>query len=835
MSDESDELDEFWTLYAEEGDQALNTVEEALLLLRGQPDDAATVARLFRAMHTFKGGARSMGLTVTEALAHVAEDLIGLVRDEGVQPDESLLALLLRALDALRGMLEWSVSTRSDADPATDEALLEQMKQWRDQAARGERPAAAPIEAEPDADDLFAGWPEAGSPVEPAAAEEAEDDGTVEAIVFEPVEPECLADDPVYREIFAGMAQEALQAMAEALAADPPALQQADEAAERLQHAADQLGMLQWQTALQPLRSHAAAADAAALAAAVGELEALYRRDFAGESPPPAPMEEAPVQAIVFEPVEPECLADDPVYREIFAEMAREALQAMAQALAADPPAVPQVDEAAERLQHAAEQLGMAQWQTALQPLRRHAAAADVAALATAVGELEALYQRDFAAGAASESAGGGNGQRFAERAADSLQTLVLAAELAKGDAESAMEAADSALGALQGLSQDAGYVAFLAMLEHCRERLAAPGFSWESHFPGLLCQLYEELAAVQELAELEGEAFPLNAKGRLRAYCAERVFENLLLLDKLAGDWRGGDAAQRCDQVRGLLKQIHHACGHYGLETAAQLCMALIELFFQVESGGMAADALLLRIVRSFGADMEVLMNAVTAGEEPDTAAIEKLLLDASGVMLESSGTVSSASIEARLGLPKAFHKVLTPESVATALECLEAGQHFYIVRADLNRDEALAEAFLEWMLSGAAKVISNVTVMAEQHTSFDFLLATPLQASALTEALTVLDPSGELLSVQMALADRKSEETAASAAPLDAAEAAGVPGRELPAEVMDSLGELVTAQAMLHHAIGSLAQADVLRQVGKLLAAEPVDKAALTGLLEG
>lgn len=750
MSEESDEIDEIWGLYAEEGDNSLNTVEAALLTLRDQPDDSATVAKLFRAMHTYKGGARSMGLSVIESRAHLAEDLIGLVRDAGVRPDQTWLDLLLGAVDALRDMLEWSVSTRSDADPAQTEALITSMTRWRDQQAQPaddagrctNPPPLTDAEEQADAlDDLFAGWsPAAAAPPEsagvaPAPVDVAVNDGSQET-------PEVWLQDP----------------------------------------------------------------------------------------------DDAP-QAIVFEPLEPTALGDDPVYREIFSGMAQETQQAVTALLEAQDNAPSErhaaVVEEAQRLLHAAEQLGMAQWQTTLTQL----VSAAPAELIGAVDALRALYERDFGGGAstAADPSPHNAALGFAQRMVDPLQTLVYAGELAKMDADSALEAAQDALAALQEPAAAAGFVRLQDQLADFIAQISAAGFDWTQRFPALLCALYEELVAVQELAELDGAVFPLDVKAQLQQWCAERVFENLLVLGKEVSDWKSGDAAQRCERVRDLLTQIRHACRHYGLESAAHLSVALTELFFQVESGGAGVDALLLRLVRAYGADMEVIMNAIAVGEAPDTAAIEKLLLDASGVMLDSSGTVSSGSIEARLGLPKSFHKVLTPESIATALEALDAGLTFYLVRTDLNRDEALAEAFLEWITSGAVRVISNVTVMEAHHTRFDFLLASTLAPTALVEALLELDASGELLALQATLTDRKAE--AGEDDPSighKTSEAAGAAGLELFADLLDSLGELVTTQAMLHHLAGDLAQKDLPRRVGKLLAQASVDDAGLVELLE-
>ena len=102
----SDEMDEIWALYADDGAQALDAMETALMALGdgSGADQDAHVSALFRAVHTFKGNSRVLGLAVVESRAHHSEDLIGLVRDQGVPWDAEIKEILLLAADTLRVM-----------------------------------------------------------------------------------------------------------------------------------------------------------------------------------------------------------------------------------------------------------------------------------------------------------------------------------------------------------------------------------------------------------------------------------------------------------------------------------------------------------------------------------------------------------------------------------------------------------------------------------------------------------------------------------------------------------------------------------------------------------
>ena len=124
----SSELDEIWALYADDGAQSLDVVEQSLLHLKENPSDGAQIAALFRAIHTFKGNARVLGLGVIETCAHATEDLIGIVRDENVPLDAEIISLLLEAGDTLRAMMNESLARRADASPESSKALIGRME-----------------------------------------------------------------------------------------------------------------------------------------------------------------------------------------------------------------------------------------------------------------------------------------------------------------------------------------------------------------------------------------------------------------------------------------------------------------------------------------------------------------------------------------------------------------------------------------------------------------------------------------------------------------------------------------------------------------------------------
>lgn len=704
----SDDVSEVWGLYADEGGRSLDEVEECLLILQDAPSDTGAVARLFRALHTYKGNARILGLAAIESVAHLAEDMVGLVRDEGVALDDEIVDLLLEATDTLRGMLEVSVATHQDVDGAHADDLSARMRDKfaacraakSDTADYAEEASPAVIVEEVETPAA----PEA--PPETAAAQEP-----VQSIVFEPLAKDSLANDPVYREIFTGMAHDVLREMQSALEGDDATALWAKfaEEGERLRHAAEQIGMLEW---------------------------LLVLRDFLG----------------IAQPVRAQC----------------EAL----------------------------------------------------------FSRLQGLYDRDAHVSAAAASGAGQDSDDPVRRFFDALEQPLgrlsqMGNHLSDGKEVSLDEVA-AAAGQVRELAEEHGFVRVMDVLDRVIDDARAGMGPLDEHFARLEFLLYEELASVADVMLEDRVGQAVDPRTILRSWCADHVFESLLdMRNVLECIKRGEEVPAQCARMNELMRHVYHACLFYGMETAAHLSMSMVDLFARVELGEMPADAVLLHIAKAFIGDMEIILDAAGLGETPDMAQVEKLLQAASDATFAASGTVSSSQIEARLGLPKSFHKVLTPDNVKTALHGLENGHHFYIVRSDLNNDEELAGNFLNWMNSGAAQVISNVTIFEGDRSLFDFLISSPLDALAFTEALTVLDPKGRCLNVNMALEDRKAGEAEAAGASgqavaeEDSARAMTAQQGTMSGDMLESIGELVTGQAMVHHLLTGLFESDLVRSV--------------------
>jgi two-component system chemotaxis sensor kinase CheA len=723
----SDEMDEIWALYADDGAQALDAMESTLMAIEDAPEAAPTsqVAALFRAVHTFKGNSRVLGLSVVESRAHLAEDLIGLVRDAGVPFDAEIHDILMEVTDTLRVMLEATAATHADVGPEPSAALMDRLANKIARCSGGDAVAT----------DL----------PEPAAVE------------AEPAPEQQAAPAVDLTDAFAG-----LQDLDDAPASQDDLFDVPDEAA------------------LAEAPSEAVEVPAVVEPVAV--------------EPEPAP-ESKPAMRRLF---------DDPTYRDIFAGMVKDAM-AKLHAILQDPAADPQTTRRiVDDLAHAAKQMGLDDWHSAMAAFLSEGAAGRES-LAALLLTLDDLSLRDLAKPVVAAEAPKPHGSFFDQLAAP----LAIIARAALDHATGETFDADTLQANIALLTNAATSYGFVRVIEACQDLQRA---DTAAAFGSAEMRLYEELSAVEAVMPDEAALAGVSPRGLLATWAADHIFDTLANLDRVIDALRQGhteDATYR--RFTDLMRLVHHACAPYKIETAAQLAMSLIDLFSRVQTSGAAPDAILTHIARGFIDTLELVFDALSQGETPETAELDKLFEQAANACFSSNGLLTATAIERRLGLPVEFHRVLSPDSVRAASEAIEAGMAFYIVRADINSNETRAEAFLTWISSPQIRAITNVTVFRDAETLFDFLVATHDDETTVAEALAEVDHTGRFVHVQRKMLATSDEDTETAPVAPVATDTAVSGGAGISAEMLETIGEIAASQSMINHMLTDLAEADL------------------------
>ncbi len=701
----SDEMDEIWVLYADDGAQAMDAMESALLSLQDSApeDQPRLVAALFRAVHTFKGNSRVLGLETVESRAHLAEDLIGLVRDQGVALDDEILSLLLETGDRLREMLEETARTRADVSPADTDALVARLRDKVDRC-----------------------------------------NGT---------EPALAAQDPV--------------ATHDATVANAPAPPPADIDA----------------SAIDEVSPHTPdAADAGADAQAATAPEEVHHA---------APTDESTATA----------LASDAAYLAIFDEMVADALTKLRTAESNGN--ISGIARILPGLAHAARQLGLHIWQELLGTLPQSPQAKDLHDVIVSIETLSRMQAPASSTSAVAPAEGA-----FFERITGALETISRLGVNFALNMQPNEETLTTAVDSLCAEADAEGYVRVAAAAR------TLPAAEDANAFRRCELRLYEELASVETALGAASLAGGISPRKLLQSWCADHVFETLDELDAVLERLRKGSTTPADHRaLERLIRLVHYACVHFNLDVASDLAMSILDLFSRGHARGDRPDAILMQIARGFVDTLELVFDAVREGETPETGRLEELFREAADAGFKGAGVMTAAAIERRLGLPPEFHRVLSPESARSAAHAMEAGRFFYLLRADINADDVLAQALFDLIGTGRIEAITNVTVFEGDSTIFDFLIASELDEIALTATLAQLDPGGRNLVLLRSLMLEPESPQGATDAPETPADTLSdaIPSVEMSSEMLEQLGEVAAGQAMLQSMLRDLSDADL------------------------
>lgn len=108
-------------LFFEETDENLSVLNREVLQLEQQPNDLTIIDAIFRAAHTLKGMASTMGYTQMASVTHAVETLFEQVKNQELSVTTSLISLVFDSLDVLSQLVE---GLRSEDDTVIDTTQL---------------------------------------------------------------------------------------------------------------------------------------------------------------------------------------------------------------------------------------------------------------------------------------------------------------------------------------------------------------------------------------------------------------------------------------------------------------------------------------------------------------------------------------------------------------------------------------------------------------------------------------------------------------------------------------------------------------------------------------
>lgn len=114
---------QYLELFIDETKEHLQSLNEHILELEKEPEDADTINEIFRAAHTLKGMAGTMGYTRMQRLTHDLENVFQEIRNGNMKANAKLIDILFRGLDALEGYLEIISTTGSEGTEDNEDII----------------------------------------------------------------------------------------------------------------------------------------------------------------------------------------------------------------------------------------------------------------------------------------------------------------------------------------------------------------------------------------------------------------------------------------------------------------------------------------------------------------------------------------------------------------------------------------------------------------------------------------------------------------------------------------------------------------------------------------
>lgn len=127
-------------MFQHECAELLTAMEDALLKLEEDPNDADQINEMFRSMHTIKGTAGVFSYDDVVAFTHVVESVLDQVRNREINITSDLVALMLRCMDHTKLLVELAISENTiDAqDQASGDAMINELNAYLGDKAGGD-------------------------------------------------------------------------------------------------------------------------------------------------------------------------------------------------------------------------------------------------------------------------------------------------------------------------------------------------------------------------------------------------------------------------------------------------------------------------------------------------------------------------------------------------------------------------------------------------------------------------------------------------------------------------------------------------------------------------
>ena len=147
------DVSQYLGIFIDETRGHLQELNEQILILEKEPENEDTINEIFRAAHSLKGMAGTMGYKRMQRLTHDMENVFSEIRNGKMKASPNLIDLLFRGLDALESYLDIIINTQDEGTEDNQDIIDGLQKVMEEglgtntpEAAQPKAPAAVPSE-----------------------------------------------------------------------------------------------------------------------------------------------------------------------------------------------------------------------------------------------------------------------------------------------------------------------------------------------------------------------------------------------------------------------------------------------------------------------------------------------------------------------------------------------------------------------------------------------------------------------------------------------------------------------------------------------------------------
>ncbi len=122
------DVSQYLGIFLDEAKEHIQVLSDQMLILEQEPDNQDAINEIFRAAHSLKGMAGTMGYKRLQRLTHDMEDCFSAVRSGQMNVTSGLMDVLFQALDSIEGYVETIQNTSDEGDNDNDSIVNELQK-----------------------------------------------------------------------------------------------------------------------------------------------------------------------------------------------------------------------------------------------------------------------------------------------------------------------------------------------------------------------------------------------------------------------------------------------------------------------------------------------------------------------------------------------------------------------------------------------------------------------------------------------------------------------------------------------------------------------------------